>query len=134
MSRPPRGPGEEHDHGHRHDHGHGQGHGHDHGHGHDSAPPSPAPTRPASSSAAAGPGHAPAGHAPAGHNHAGHDHAGHDHAHDHRSTPESRLKLLVGIQGGYMFVEAAAGWWSGSLALLADADEGGDAYTVVELR
>lgn len=84
-----------------HDHGHAHGRGHDHAHDHgDEHPPQAAAAPPET---------------------AGHDHGHGGHRHDHRAAPESRLRLLVVVQGGYMFVEAAAGWWSGSLALLADA-------------
>ncbi|HKI65560.1 MAG TPA: cation diffusion facilitator family transporter [Burkholderiales bacterium] len=40
----------------------------------------------------------------------------HDHVHTH-----SRLGAAVALTLGYALVEAAGGWWSGSLALLADA-------------
>jgi len=50
----------------------------------------------------------------------------HDHHHDHphhraRGGTAGRLGLAVALTLGYALVEAAAGWWSGSLALLADA-------------
>ena len=44
----------------------------------------------------------------------------HDHAHDH-VHPHSRLGAAVALTLAYALVEAAGGWWSGSLALLADA-------------
>jgi cobalt-zinc-cadmium efflux system protein len=44
----------------------------------------------------------------------------HDHAHDHVHS-HSRLGAAVALTLGYALVEAAGGWWSGSLALLADA-------------
>jgi cobalt-zinc-cadmium efflux system protein len=58
-----------------------------------------------------------------------HDHAhGRDddrgHAHDRdaaRGTARSALVLALVLTGGYALVEAAAGVWSGSLALLSDA-------------
>ena len=50
----------------------------------------------------------------------GHDHDNH-HQHDFKSTPLSRLGWALGITGSFMFVEAGVGWWSNSLALLADA-------------
>ncbi len=51
--------------------------------------------------------------------HAHHHHAEHQ-AQDHAaSLPALRLALILTL--GYAVVEAAAGWWSGSLALLADA-------------
>jgi cobalt-zinc-cadmium efflux system protein len=94
--------------GHQHSHDHGDHDGHDHG-GHD--------------------------HDHAGHDHdhdpAGHDHpagergrperADHDHAHDLRQTPLRRLAYALAITGAFMFVEAGVGWWSKSLALVADA-------------
>jgi cobalt-zinc-cadmium efflux system protein len=40
----------------------------------------------------------------------------HDHVHTH-----TRLGAAVALTLGYALVEAAGGWWSGSLALLADA-------------
>lgn len=47
----------------------------------------------------------------------------HDHAHDH--TPPADLgpafKWAVGLNSAYLLAEAAAGWITGSLALLADA-------------
>ena len=47
-------------------------------------------------------------------------HAAHTHGHGHgmRSTP---LLLALGLTLGYAAVEAVAGWWAGSLALLGDA-------------
>ena len=51
--------------------------------------------------------------------HAHHDHVDH-HGHPaSASLPALRLALILTL--GYALVEAAAGWWSGSLALLADA-------------
>jgi cobalt-zinc-cadmium efflux system protein len=47
--------------------------------------------------------------------------AAHDHEHDLRRTPMTRLALALVVTGGFMFVEAGVGWWSNSLALLADA-------------
>ena len=55
-----------------------------------------------------------------------HDHA-HEHAHDHDHTrvpaagARGALTLALVLTGGYAAVEALAGWWSGSLALLSDA-------------
>ena len=55
-------------------------------------------------------------------------HDPHDHAHDHdhgagAAHAGARGALVTGLvlTGGYAAVEAIAGWWSGSLALLADA-------------
>jgi cobalt-zinc-cadmium efflux system protein len=76
-------------------------------------------------------GHGHDHHAHHGHDH--HDHrpaakgaaavhpAGHDHDHDLKSTPLSRLGWALGITASFMLVEAGVGWWSKSLALLADA-------------
>ena len=44
----------------------------------------------------------------------------HDHSGDRRDT-QRHLALAVAITLGYAVVEAAGGWWAGSLALLADA-------------
>jgi cobalt-zinc-cadmium efflux system protein len=55
-----------------------------------------------------------------GHGH-GHGDGGHDHAAELKSTPMRRLILALVVTGGFMFVEAGVGWWSKSLALLADA-------------
>jgi cobalt-zinc-cadmium efflux system protein len=60
----------------------------------------------------------------------GHDHApasrrdrerGHDHDHDHRATPLRRLIAAFVVTAAFMLIEAAVGWWSRSLALVADA-------------
>lgn len=56
-----------------------------------------------------------------------HDHSGHrqhDHPgghHDHGDASGRALRLAVALTLGYALVEAAAGWASGSLALLSDA-------------
>src|SRR5512132_1030970 len=72
-------------------------------------------------------GHVCGPHAPHDHDH---DHpppgaaahaGGHDHHHDLKSTPLSRLVWALAITGSFMVVEAGVGWWSKSLALLADA-------------
>lgn len=55
------------------------------------------------------------GHNP-GHAH-DHGHAHHGHAHGSRNT----LLIALALTLGFAAVEAVAGWWSGSLALLADA-------------
>ncbi len=52
-----------------------------------------------------------------GHDH--HDHAGHSHAHDDGGTRQ--LYGAIALTGIIFFVEIAGGWWSGSLALIADA-------------
>lgn len=48
----------------------------------------------------------------------GHSHAHHDHTH---GANEKRLLIALALTASFMFVEAAAGIWSGSLALIADA-------------
>jgi cobalt-zinc-cadmium efflux system protein len=87
---------------HHGDHDHGHGHEHDHGHAEARAP-------------APGPGKHAHGH---GH---GHGH-GHEHVHgleDHGSS--NGLGLAFWLIGAFTIVEAVGGYWSGSLALLADA-------------
>jgi cobalt-zinc-cadmium efflux system protein len=51
------------------------------------------------------------------------EHKGHNEAHTHRHTNESwrRLSLVLVLTSFYMLAEIAGGWWTGSLALLADA-------------
>jgi cobalt-zinc-cadmium efflux system protein len=48
------------------------------------------------------------------------DSHGHDHAH-HHSHSHSHLTWALALTLGFGLVEAAGGWWSGSLALLSDA-------------
>ena len=56
------------------------------------------------------------------HDHKTHDHKGHSHhGHSHAGTSERRVALAMWITGGFMLIEAFGGWWSGSLALIADA-------------
>ncbi|MFZ1989318.1 MAG: cation diffusion facilitator family transporter [Alphaproteobacteria bacterium] len=54
-----------------------------------------------------------------------HDHDDHEHGHGHShigpGTDEGRLRLALFLTGGFMLAEAAGGFFSGSLALLADA-------------
>ncbi|NRA97531.1 MAG: cation transporter, partial [Planctomycetes bacterium] len=51
----------------------------------------------------------------------------HEHSHPHPGAAElrgqgrRRLALMLGLSATYMVVEAIGGWWTGSLALLADA-------------
>ena len=47
----------------------------------------------------------------------------HDDAHQHGRAPESRrsLTIVLALTAIYMVAEAIGGWWTGSLALLADA-------------
>jgi len=53
------------------------------------------------------------------HDHEGHDHEGHDHS--HRNLAPQAIMRAMGITVFFMFVEAAGGWFSNSLALLSDA-------------
>lgn len=55
-----------------------------------------------------------------GHHH-GHGHAGHDHAPAITASNARRVRLVLALTASYALVEAAAGWLSGSLALIADA-------------
>ena len=83
-------------HDHSHDHAPAGGaSGHDHAHAHPAAPP------------------------PVAHDH-GHDH-GHGHGHGHDRVAPSRLGVVLGLQFSYLLVELVGGWWTGSLALIADA-------------
>jgi cobalt-zinc-cadmium efflux system protein len=50
-----------------------------------------------------------------------HHHEGHTHAHGGSSRSRSRLRLVLVLTAVYMLAEALGGWWTGSLALLADA-------------
>lgn len=54
--------------------------------------------------------------------HHGHEHA-HGHAHEHAHAPRGARTLLVAfvLTALMLVAEAVGGWWSGSLALLADA-------------
>jgi len=54
-----------------------------------------------------------------GHAH-GHSH-GHAHGHGSSASAASALTVALVLTGGFMVVEAAVGFWSGSLALLADS-------------
>ncbi len=47
----------------------------------------------------------------------------HDHAHHHAHGDATRFALLVALalNGAFLVIEAVAGWWTGSLALLSDA-------------
>ena len=47
----------------------------------------------------------------------------HSHGHSHGRAGESRrrLTIVLVLTALYMFAEALGGWWTGSLALLADA-------------
>ncbi|MDC0684253.1 cation diffusion facilitator family transporter [Sorangium atrum] len=83
-------------HEHRHGRGARRGEGHDHGHHH-----------------APGSDH--------GHDHDHGDPHHHDHSHDLRRAPLRRLIAAFALTASFLVVEAAVGWWSKSLALLADA-------------
>ncbi|HEX8142270.1 MAG TPA: cation diffusion facilitator family transporter [Pyrinomonadaceae bacterium] len=50
-----------------------------------------------------------------------HQHGGHTHTHGRASRSRSRLRLVLILTALYMVAEALGGWWTGSLALLADA-------------
>lgn len=67
----------------------------------------------------------------------------HDHAHgrDHASRRNARrgLTVALALTASYLVVEVVAGWWTGSLALLADAghmltDVGGLALSLVAIQ
>lgn len=58
-----------------------------------------------------------------GHRHPGHDHD-HDHGHSHSHQDDQgagRLKIALAITVTIMLVELVGGWWTHSLALIADA-------------
>lgn len=50
-----------------------------------------------------------------------HDHSGHPHRHGRASASRKRLGLVALFTAIYMVAEAVGGWWTGSLALIADA-------------
>lgn len=52
-----------------------------------------------------------------------HDHGrdGHDHGHAHGLTDKARVLVVACLTGGFMIAEAAGGFITGSLALVADA-------------
>lgn len=54
------------------------------------------------------------------HDHDSHDHSGHGHGHHHTGQGAPLIIALV-LTLSFAGVEALAGWWSGSLALLSDA-------------
>src|SRR5215208_604296 len=45
----------------------------------------------------------------------------HTHRHQHKSESWRRLSLVLILTTFYMFAEVVGAWWTGSLALLADA-------------
>ena len=54
--------------------------------------------------------------------HSHHSHASHaHHGHAGRQGPGTALRLAAALTLAFALVEAAGGWWSGSLALLSDA-------------
>ncbi len=53
-----------------------------------------------------------------GHGHHEGGHAHHDHA---QGASQRRLAIAIGLAASYMAAEVVGGWWTGSLALLADA-------------
>jgi cobalt-zinc-cadmium efflux system protein len=62
-------------------------------------------------------------HSRAGSGHQFGEHVGGDSGHDHQSRSHGAraLAISVALTLGFAFVELLAGWWTGSLALLADA-------------
>src|SRR5437588_5155743 len=50
-----------------------------------------------------------------------HAHSGHAHRHRRAESSRQRLMIVTMLTAVYMFAEAAGGWWTGSLALFADA-------------
>ena len=45
----------------------------------------------------------------------------HDHEHHHHPAPGNALRMAAALTIAFAIVEAAGGWWTGSLALLSDA-------------
>lgn len=60
-------------------------------------------------------------HPPSDDGHEGHDHAGHGHAASVTAGNERRIRNVFFLTFGYAIVQAVGGWWSGSLALIADS-------------
>ncbi|HYE66359.1 MAG TPA: cation diffusion facilitator family transporter [Pyrinomonadaceae bacterium] len=50
-----------------------------------------------------------------------HNGGAHVHSHGRASRSRRRLRTVLILTAAYMFAEALGGWWTGSLALLADA-------------
>jgi cobalt-zinc-cadmium efflux system protein len=50
-----------------------------------------------------------------------HDQAGHAHRHGRAEASRKRLTIVTLLTAVYMVAEAVGGWWTGSLALFADA-------------
>jgi cobalt-zinc-cadmium efflux system protein len=56
------------------------------------------------------------------HGHGGHNHGGHGHGHAHAPASFDRAFAVgIALNIAYVVAEAGAGWWTGSVALLADA-------------
>jgi cobalt-zinc-cadmium efflux system protein len=95
-------------------------HGHDHSDGHS---------------------HEAHGHEGHRHGHHHHGHGGHQHGHHHHSQEASERRLLLAllILGSFTLIEAAGGYFSNSIALLAEAahmlaDSGSLVLAIVALR
>ena len=56
------------------------------------------------------------------HSHSGsHDHAAHGHDHSVTTTNARRIRFVFIMTVAYAAIQAVGGWWSGSLALIADS-------------
>ena len=55
------------------------------------------------------------------HDHDKHDDHAHGHAPDVTAENAGRIRIVLLLTAGYALVQAVGGWWSGSLALIADA-------------
>lgn len=55
------------------------------------------------------------------HAHAAHDHAPHDHGVSLTAASVRRVRLVFAMTAGYAAIQAVGGWFSGSLALIADS-------------
>ncbi len=115
-----------------HGHAHGRGHGHDqdhdsHGDDHNGHGPRalPRPGHGHADRAAHGPARHGSAAAGSGHEHGHHhSHDDHGHGHDHGLSGHhgsGGLGVAFWLIGGFTIVEALGGYFSGSLALLADA-------------
>jgi cobalt-zinc-cadmium efflux system protein len=115
----------------KHDHGGQSGHSHDHDHdhsGHDHASHDPGGHGQAGQEHA---GHDQGDHGHSGDTHAGHDHDSHDHSShglfhthphaDHQNASERRLWWSLSVLAVFTAFEAVGGFWSHSIALLAEA-------------
>jgi cobalt-zinc-cadmium efflux system protein len=52
---------------------------------------------------------------------ADHHHHDHEHPDSHAAAPGGALRAAAGVTVAFALVEAAGGWWTGSLALVSDA-------------